>query len=119
MLRFFRENPVAVVFGTKFIGFAIFGISWYHSVNFKIETLEGKISRQSSEIEQLKSVNQRAYPKNISMVIADRDSHISGLEMSYAKCSESLNDTRKAVNAIYTHHKRCVEREKSIKYAAF
>ena len=82
-----------------------------------IQELKAEMSKIKTDIEVLKV--KRGYSKNISMVIADRDNHISGLERSYAKCSDSLNFTRKTVNAIYTHHQRCVEREKSIRYAKF
>ena len=99
VLKFFRENPIAVGFGAKFIGFAVFGIGWYHSVNFKLETLE-------NEVESLKQVIESRYPNNISMVIADREGRLK-------RCNESLDRAGQAVNSIFSHHQRCIEREKS------
>jgi hypothetical protein len=119
VLRFFRENPVAVVFGTKFIGFAIFGIGWYHGVNFKLETL-------TNEVEALKQVikTEKHYPKNISMVIADREERLkrcnqdlSRIGAEHNAVSASYLYTYEAFNRMSAHHQRCVEREKSIRYA--
>lgn len=126
VLRFFRENPVAVAFGGKFIGFAIFGIGWYHSVNFKLEDLEKKVSSQETEIKALKEVisTERHYPKSISMVIADRDArlktcnqNLSRIGAEHNAVSASYLYTYEAFNRMSDHHKRCVERQKSIRYA--
>lgn len=47
VLKFFRENPVAGVFGANFVSFALFGINWYHNVNYELKSLR-------EEIEELK-----------------------------------------------------------------
>jgi hypothetical protein len=126
VLRFFRENPVAIAFGGKFIGFAIFGIGWYHGVNFKLEDLENRVSTQSIEIKALKEVieTKKHYPKSISMVIADREDRLkrcnqdlSRIGAEHNAVSASYLYTYEAFNRMSAHHKRCVEREKSIRYA--
>jgi hypothetical protein len=75
-----------------------------------VKKIKSDLSRLKTEIEVLKVREQGKYSKNISMIIADREDRLK-------RCNRKLSDTGEAFNNVYAHHQRCLEREKSIRYA--
>ena len=97
----------------------VFGAGWQMSVLYsdylnhkKNAAMKSDLVSLDKRIAVLESAQKRAIGKNVSIMIADRDDRLK-------RCNKSLDLAGQAVNNIYAHHQRCLEREKQTKYASF
>lgn len=113
LIRAVDENkPLAAFLCVVFMAGWQMSVLYSDYLNFKSSAAtREELAEVKNDLELLKAVLKvQPMGRNISMTLADREDRIK-------RCNQSLQKAGDAVNNIFAHHQRCVEREKSIRYA--